>query len=217
MLLVRQWPRCRSVSTLRGGEVEISLAKKRMCDPESETRVREARGVLARQENIAKWNKWADTSLTFSQYIVGGVLASSFIQSALAPELIGFLGVLVLASKLIHQHYRPDVSSRTAKHRATRLRSLIRTAEDGLYAIRSGQKSVPTLLAIRTRMSDGLSEIERAELQGLDGDNSGTGDNEPPSAARPRGTQTRPRRPLRHDIDIQCVGGCRSGRSIKGV
>jgi len=167
----------------RSGASEISLAHKEEPDPETQTRVREARTVLARQENIAEWNRRADSLLTFSQYIVGGVLASSFLQSALAPELIGFLGIVVLASKLIHQHYRPDLSSRGAKHRAIRLKQLIRTAEDGLYAIHASQKDAPTLLAIRTKMSDGLSEIERAELQDSSRGNSRRETDEQPRVA----------------------------------
>ena len=140
------------------------LEAERPSDPEEECRLTEARRFLERQDSIAAWNKRANASLTFSQYIVGGVLATSFMQNVLSKELVGFLGVIVLVSKLIHQHYRPDVSFQSARYRAFRLRKLIRTAEDNLYALQQGEQNEVTLYDIRQMISKGLSLIEEDEL-----------------------------------------------------
>lgn len=40
-----------------------------------------------------------------SQYIIGGVLASSFVQGLLNPPWVGVLGVLVLVASLFKQQF----------------------------------------------------------------------------------------------------------------
>ena len=139
-------------------------------DPECDTRLNEARDYLRRQETMARWNCRAAASLTFSQYIVGGILATSFVQESLPREVVGFLGLLVLVASLIHHRYRPDIYARCARERAVQLRALIRKAEDALYAIRSGRADAPSLLRIRKMVSEGLAEIEASELQDMDSD-----------------------------------------------
>ena len=136
-------------------------------DLEHDTRLDEARGYLRRQETMAKWNCRAAASLTFSQYIVGGILATSFVQEALPKEVVGFLGLLVLIASLVHHRYRPDIYSRGARERAVQLRALIRTAEDALYAIHSRPPDAPTLLRIRKMVSEGLAEIDASELKDM--------------------------------------------------
>ncbi len=133
-------------------------------DSKNETRLEEARHVLRRQETSARWNKWSMHSLVFGQYVVGGVLATSFIQAALSKETVGVLGVLVLVSSLIHQRFRPDLQYRNASERAALLRALIRKAEDEIYAILSSQPEAKTAYSVRQMVSDGLSKIEALEL-----------------------------------------------------
>jgi len=140
-------------------------------DQEDDIRLDEARASLYRQESIAKWSCRAAASLTFSQYVVGGILASSFVQDSLSNEITGFLGILVLASSLVHHHYRPDIYSREARQRAARLRTLIRVSEDLLYAIKHGKQGAPSLYTIRKTMSEGLAEIEANELKDIESDN----------------------------------------------
>jgi hypothetical protein len=139
-------------------------------DPEQDTRLNEARHYLQRQEAMARWNCRAAASLTFSQYIVGGILATSFVQEALSREVVGFLGLLVLIASLIHHRYRPDIYASCARERAVQLRALIRKAEDALYAIRSGRSDAPSLLKIRKMVSQELAEIEARELRDMETD-----------------------------------------------
>jgi hypothetical protein len=133
-------------------------------DYENETRLDDARDALRRQEFAARWSKWTLNLLTFGQYIVGGVLASSFVQSSLSKDVVGLLGVLVLVSSLIHQRFRPDLQYRSAKERAVFLRLLIRRAEDDVYAIQSRQTGAKTVQEIRQTISEGLAKLETSEL-----------------------------------------------------
>lgn len=88
-------------------------------DPTKDSRLADTRRALDRQESLAKWNSRAAASLTFGQYIVGGVLASSFVQESLTPQVVGLLGVLVLISSLIHQRYRPDLQGKRGQTKGT--------------------------------------------------------------------------------------------------
>lgn len=131
---------------------------------EVDSRLSEARSALRRQEGISIWNRRTMNALTFSQYIIGGVLASSFVQTQLTKETVGLLGVLVLVASSIHQRYRPDVKYRNAKQRAVQLRALIRKAEDLVYDARLQNKDVSAIQPIRRFVTEGLNQIDTAEL-----------------------------------------------------
>lgn len=148
------------------GALEVSFDRdfKPTANLEKDSRLIEARELLQKQESSAKWNNRAAGSLVFGQYIVGGVLATSFVQQSLSTQAVGLLGVLVLISSLIHQTYRPDIQTRGARERAMLLRRLIRRTEDGLFAIRSDTEDAPTIHDVREIVSRGLSEIEEMEL-----------------------------------------------------
>lgn len=147
-----------------GLEVAFDRDFKPTANLEKDSRLIEARELLRRQESNATWNSRAAASLVFGQYVVGGVLATSFIQESLSSKAVGLLGVLVLISSLIHQNYRPDVQSRGARERALRLRKLIRHAEDALYSIQAGVKEPSTIHNVRQTVSIGITEIETMEL-----------------------------------------------------
>ena len=130
----------------------------------SEARITEVRAELARQEFRSKWTGFASTSLRTSQYIIGGVLASSFVQESIDANLVGTLGVIVLVSSLINQHFRPDVRHRGSRQRVVQLRSLLRHAEDDKYAIDNNIEGACSIYEIRKRVSSGLNQIEEMEL-----------------------------------------------------
>jgi len=129
-------------------------------------RLQDARWAKSRQERIAIWNKRANAFLTLAQYVVGGVLATSFVQQSLSKEAVGLLGVIVLVSKLIHQHYRPDLVFAGASQRAVFLSHTIRSVEDDLFALSNGMvlPETKSIDIIRRRVSKALSQIEQAEL-----------------------------------------------------
>ena len=114
-----------------------------------DSRLAELRGELTRYQALAKWNRRAGALLTFGQYVVGGALASSFIQQSLSPNIVGSLGLLVLISSLIHQRVRPDLLENGASQKANILRNLIRTVEDDVFALENNYPEAPSMLAIR--------------------------------------------------------------------
>jgi hypothetical protein len=130
-------------------------------------RLEEVRAALSRQQFLAATNRWVNRLLTVGQYIIGGLLASSFVQQSLSREMVGALGLLVLISSLIYQHFRPDLQLREAMGRSLRLRSLVRQADDDIYAMRSGSSNAPSVADFRRKISTALTDIEASEYQDL--------------------------------------------------
>ena len=133
-------------------------------DYEFDTRLTEARSRLLQQEGSAKWRRISMHSLTFCNYVIGGALASSFVQSSISKEYVGLLGVIVLVASLIQQRFRPDVQYRNARERASLLRRLIRKAEDDIYGIKTSLPGAKTVHAIRESLSEGLDKLDALEL-----------------------------------------------------
>lgn len=59
-----------------------------------------------------------DRLLTIGQYVIDGVLASSFIQETLTKQWIGRLGLLVLLASLFRQRFHPEVEAENARKKA---------------------------------------------------------------------------------------------------
>jgi hypothetical protein len=130
-------------------------------------RFQDVKKELRRQRSLATVYRIADTLLTIGQFIVGGLLASSFLQEKLPREMVGFLGLIVLGSSLLRQHFRPDAELAGCRQRAVQLKLLIRTAEDQLFSRDEGDENAPTLSRIRSMLSDGLTKIEESQLPDL--------------------------------------------------
>lgn len=128
-------------------------------------RMRETRRALERQRELATTHRIAGSLLIFGQFVVGGLLASSFLQDKLSKEMIGGLGLVVLASSLIRQHYRPEIQYIGACQRAAKLKALIREAEDAQFASREGSPSALPDHEVRLLLSEGLTQVEESELQ----------------------------------------------------
>jgi hypothetical protein len=138
-------------------------------DWEGDSRLTDAKQSLARQESIAKWNLRTVNSLTFGQYIIGGVLATSFVQTIVSSSAVGFLGVLVLVSSLVHQRYRPDLKARNAKERTVSLKRLVRKAEDLVFELKK-KKDEDGLAKVRDLISTELAKVDESELADLAAD-----------------------------------------------
>lgn len=130
-------------------------------------RLAEAREVLRQQYNLAKAHRVGGGSLTFGQFIVGGLLASSFVQDHTSKTLVGLLGLLVLASSIIRQHYKPESSSIAARERAVTLKAVIRYVEDQLYFNRQGLDQAVSPWHLRGILTQALNELDMAEAQAL--------------------------------------------------
>jgi hypothetical protein len=135
-----------------------------------ETTKRQVRSRLndarTERDRLKKWstvNRVSSNSLIFGQYVIGGVMATSFIQKSLSPEIIGIFGVIVFTSSVIKQHYRPEVIAETSSRKASQLDALIRQSEDQLVIIQSKQQidnDDPTIMnELLERVSGEYSKI----------------------------------------------------------
>jgi hypothetical protein len=132
---------------------------------EVDSRLSEVREILQRQELAEVSAGISNGLIRFGQYVIGGVLATSVAQTNLSTASVTILGVLVLLSTLIHQHYRPDLRALNAKHRVMQLRALIRRAEDQIFEIKTTKAGAPSLYDIRQFVSETLARVEALELE----------------------------------------------------
>jgi hypothetical protein len=130
-------------------------------------RLSDATNAREQQKGSAKVSKWTANLLTFAQVVIGGVLASSFVQESLSPKAVGVFGVLVLIASLVKQQYRPEVDAEEARQKASRLQALIRSSEDELATLDAkstkGEDRTDALIALANRISGGLTDIENPE------------------------------------------------------
>jgi hypothetical protein len=130
-------------------------------------RLNEAKQVMTSQEGVAKAAKISNNLLIVGQYIIGGVLASSFVQESLTPKWVGSLGVLVLIASLVKQQFHPDLNAGDARKKASQLKALIRTSEDQLAILNakmaSGEDHSDAIIALLTQITQKLNEIEHPE------------------------------------------------------
>ena len=133
-----------------------------------QARFSEARAALDTQQRRARLYSWASTLLIFGQYIVGAALASSFVQETVSRTVVGSLGLVVLLASAIQQRFRPDAATRSAKRRILQMRRALRTAEDDVVALNSGDAGAPSAREILEVLSKGISDLELAELDDAD-------------------------------------------------
>jgi hypothetical protein len=130
-------------------------------------RIREAAASREQQLSIQKWSKIAAHLLTIAQYIIGGVLASSFVQESLTPKWVGALGVVVLIASLFKQQFHPEINAEDARRTASKLQALVRSSEDQLAIldakIATGQDHSDAIIALLTQITQRLTEVENPE------------------------------------------------------
>lgn len=137
-----------------------------------QNRFKELESYLNAQEKMAKRNRNAGNLLTIGQYLVGGLLATSFLQEHLSNVALGILGLIVLFSSIIQQKFRPDLKASKAKARATKLKQLLRGARDSHNEIKlefDGQIKSQIRAESKLALNIGkqISEIENSEDQDL--------------------------------------------------
>jgi hypothetical protein len=130
-------------------------------------RINEANQALNGQKSVAWWSSFASVLLTVGQYIVGGLLASSFVQNSLTPRLIGVLGLIVLFASISKQHFHPEVNAANARGKAGQLRALARTSEDDLAVLdaksSTGQDHSDEMIALMKSLTQRMTEIENGQ------------------------------------------------------
>lgn len=132
------------------------------------TRIEEAKHAFRKQISSEKWSRISGNSLTVGQYVIGGLLASSFVQESLSSKVVGFLGILVLLASLIKQHFHPELSAEKAQKKAAQLKALIRTSEDQLTIldakIAGGQDHTDAMISLLMKITERLTEIESPDV-----------------------------------------------------
>jgi hypothetical protein len=141
-------------------------------DYKSEVRLPEIDALLAEESSRKTLYRYSAAFLVCGQFVVGGLLASSFVADNLSKSLVGILGLLVLASSLVNQHFRPDILHKAAASRMTKLRILKRHIEDELFDIMHGPVDDGRIVALRKQASIALAQIEATELSLSDGSES---------------------------------------------
>ncbi len=144
--------------------IATAYAMEAQRDLREEIRLPEVIQTLKDEENRRSLYRYSSASLVVGQFIIGGVLTTSFVRSALSEEIVGLLGLLVLASSLVSQHFRPDLLHKTSAVKAHRLRALKRWAEDELYEASRGTVDDARILAARRKVTAALEEIERSDV-----------------------------------------------------
>jgi hypothetical protein len=157
-----------ALSTVAKSRVKLVSStndKERVRDHHAEVRLREVRALLTQEAEKKFMFRIASASLVFGQFIVGGVLTSSFVTKSLNEVIIGILGLIVLGSSLISQHFRPDSLHKVAAEKSRRLRSLRRWLEDEVYvAARAEAIDEGRLTKARLEATRILEEIDEAEM-----------------------------------------------------
>lgn len=157
-----------SLVARRIGRLKVAInEKEKERDFKSEIRLTQVQSILSQEIDRRGIFRVASASLVFSQFIVGGILASSFVSKTLGETLIGLLGLLVLAASLISQHFRPDLLHKVSSEKVRRLKALRRKLEDDLYVATRAEVSDDRLIEIRLFATKALEEIETAEFDAL--------------------------------------------------
>jgi chromosome segregation ATPase len=131
------------------------------------SRIEEARRAMDEQKASAKAATISSNLLTTGQYIIGGVLASSFVQEALSPKWVGALGVLVLIASLVKQQFHPELNAADARKKAAQLKAMIRSSDDQstilAAKIAAGQDQSDAMIALLKQITEKLNEIESGD------------------------------------------------------
>jgi len=132
-----------------------------------ELRLKEVKASRSEQASTYKLSRLASIALSVGQYIVGGVLASSFVQESLTPKAVGAFGVLVLIASLVREQFHPEVNAKEARKKAFQLLTLQRASDDQLAILdaksATGQDHSDAMIALLTQVTQRLSEIENPE------------------------------------------------------
>jgi hypothetical protein len=130
-------------------------------------RLDDAKTARTKERTTASVSRFLAGSLTFAQVVIGGVLASSFVQESLSQKTVGVFGVLVLIASLVKQQYRPEVDAQQAREKVSKLEALIRFSEDEIATLdarsATGQDRTDAFIELTHKLSLLLTAIENPE------------------------------------------------------
>lgn len=130
-------------------------------------RLAEAKAFRDSQAKRARSSALASNLLSVAQYVIGGVLASSFVQESLTPKWVGALGVLVLIASLIRQQFHPEIDAELARKKVGEITGHIRSSEDELAILdaktASGEDHSDAMVKLMTDVTGTLNLIENRD------------------------------------------------------
>jgi hypothetical protein len=98
-------------------------------------RLKQANTLRKRNLIQAEVYSWSARLLTFSQYIVGGVLTLSFVKQTFSPGITGTFGVIVFVASGLNQRFNPAANAEISSQKSEQLEFLIRESEDKIVAL----------------------------------------------------------------------------------
>lgn len=125
---------------------------------------------LREREREATWAlrvySFAANVATFGQLVIGGLLASQFVQQEMGRTWIGLMGAITLASTILQRHYQFGARAAAASSDAFELKRLIRQLEDDLMALpKDGEERRRALLVLRRKGSEQLNNVDRPDTR----------------------------------------------------
>jgi hypothetical protein len=131
-----------------GTDISLERMAQSLAAPSSDQHPKVARAMehllhrLKQAETLRRRNiiqseiySWSARSLTFSQYIVGGVLTLSFVKQTFTPQIIGVFGVIVFVASGLNQRFNPAANAEISSQKAEQLESLVHDTEDKIIIL----------------------------------------------------------------------------------
>ena len=108
-----------------------------------------------------RWYRRSAVLLRVAQYVVGGALASNYVQTAFGTGELAIVGLLVLMSSLLDQAFHPETRAADARIKNSRLAQLKR--ESGLMWVRYQDPATekPDIEPLLSLLTEGLNELEQ--------------------------------------------------------
>jgi hypothetical protein len=95
-------------------------------------------------------------------------MATSFMQHTLASNTVSLLGLLVLISSILRQHYSPDSAAKGAAVKAAKLQAMIRNTADWFAILHSrgemNEETTKELIPIMRSLTNSLTLIDAPEV-----------------------------------------------------
>jgi hypothetical protein len=145
-----------SSATLQSEAKEKSLQERQ--SEHLNRRMSEVNETITSLSREVRITSLSNNLLVAGQYVVGGTLATSFLQESLSSTTVGVLGLVVLVATIVHQRYRPDLRARVAKSKLALLRATVRKSQDNIVRL-----DQPEYIKLIGELTKALNQIENEE------------------------------------------------------
>ena len=126
-------------------------------------RLSETKQAYKNEKFKENFSQLSNGLLIFTQYVIGGLLLSSFVQQNFTSGTIGSLGVVVLAATIVNQKFRPDLNASVSKTKVSWLFSTIIRVENRLALMEQGTQSDEKYEEIINLLTDTLISVNDPE------------------------------------------------------